>query len=223
MNKLLTGLVAACLGWTLGSSALAGHGSRSGETRRTTSQSGLDHKVATNGSHGGTDHRARENHGNRVKTNGRKERKKTGPVTGKRPRRFTSELIKKHNGGEKRLARRGEYRDYHKKYGKRFWYTYKGSRRYGWKYPGRYHRHWKFYCYNRYYRKWLFYDECTSCYYYFCKRCTCYLPVDYSCQRCLAEPDDEAVDPCGETNSQSNGAEEEDGEEAEEAPDCCQQ
>jgi hypothetical protein len=131
--------------------------------------------------------------------------------------RFSPELIKKHNGVEKRLGKRVTDRDYHKKFARKFRFKVNGAYKYGWKYPGRYHRHWKFYSYNRYYRKWLFYDDCTATYYYFCKRCTCYLPIAYVCGRCMEEPDDAAVDPCTESGGTVETADEGEVEEA----DCC--
>jgi hypothetical protein len=104
-------------------------------------------------------------------------------------------------------------KNYQKKYGKKFRFKVNGKYKLAWYYPGRIHRHWKFYCYNAYYKKWLFYDECTSTYYYYCGMCTCYRPIEYVCQVCLETPDDPEVDPCTDEGSG-------DDEVVEEA-DCC--
>jgi hypothetical protein len=201
MTKFLTSAVVASLGLVLSLSADAGHSSRRGETPGHRGNTGVYHG---NNGHRQTyhnDHRRRDDRNSRVRYDNRKVR------------RFSSDLIKKHNGVEKRLGKRVVDRDYFKKHAKRFAYKVNGERRYAWKYPGRYHRHWKFYCYNRYYRKWLFYDDCCGCYYYYCSRCTCYLPVEYSCGRCLSEEDDENVDPCADTESSGTQEDEEE--------DCC--
>jgi hypothetical protein len=126
--------------------------------------------------------------------------------------RFSHDLVKKHNGSLKYVSRRVTDRNYHKKYGKQFRFKVDGKYRTGWYYPGRHHRHWKSYCYNRYYRKWLFYDECTGTQYYYCGMCGCYRPIEYACQTCLNTPDDPDVDPCADGDGDAD---------AEEEPDCC--
>jgi hypothetical protein len=131
---------------------------------------------------------------------------KTSPAR-KRPQKFSRVLIAKHNGAKKFVKNRVTDKGYARKFGKRFRFTVNGKTRWGWYYPGRHHRHWKFFSYNAFYRKWLFYDECTLTYYYFCNRCTCYRPIEYACQVCMDTPDDPEVNPCGCGESDNQGDE----------------
>ena len=131
----------------------------------------------------------------------------------KKVTKISPRLVVKHNGAQKQVRKRVMAKNYHKKYGKKFKFKVNGKYKVAWYYPGRIHRHWKFYCYNTYYKKWLFFDECTSTYYYYCGMCTCYRPIEYVCQVCLETPDDPEVDPCTDEGSG-------DDEVVEEA-DCC--
>jgi hypothetical protein len=159
---------------------------------------------------------ARRPKGKKNKSHVKRPRRPVRPKgNAKRPKRFSSNLVAKYNSPHRYLKHRVGDRNYFRTHAKRFSWRVNGVLKYGWKYPGRYHRHWKFYCYNRYYRKWLFYDEGCRCYFYFCGRCGCYLPVSYSCPVCMDQPDDENVVPAC---VQTDGAEQPDEPEEPEGP-----
>jgi hypothetical protein len=141
--------------------------------------------------------RENKTNGRRVKGERRKKTDRVKKAHGER-KRFSGKFISRYNSPRKFLKHRLRDPNYLRKHGKRFSWLHHGVRKFGWKLVGRYHRHWKFYCYNRYYRKWLFYDEGCGCYYYLCGRCNCFLPVSYSCPVCLDQPDDPNVAPCCE-------------------------
>jgi hypothetical protein len=136
---------------------------------------------------------------------------------GKAPVRFSKALVSKHNGARKFVKNRVTDRGYLRKFGRHFRFTVNGVTRQAWYYPGAWHRHWRFYCYNWHYRKWLFFDECTATYYYYCHVCTCYRPICYPCQVCLSTPDDPEVDPCEQATPDEGGG----GSEVEDVSDCC--
>jgi hypothetical protein len=68
------------------------------------------------------------------------------------------------------------YKNYHLTHGKKF-----GK---GYCYPGKFHKHWDFCCFNKGYGCFLYYCPCTFGWYYFCEPDCCYYPVWYVPYRC---------------------------------------
>jgi hypothetical protein len=65
----------------------------------------------------------------------------------------------------------GTYHNYHLTHGKQF------SK--GIYYPGKYHKHWSYCCFNNNYGCYLYCCPCTNCWYYWCVPDCCYYPVCY--------------------------------------------
>src|SRR5262249_53220628 len=76
-------------------------------------------------------------------------------------KRLTTRKINKYNGPRKQLKRTVFDPRYHRNYGKRFTYSYRGSSNRAWYYPGKKHYHWQYCCWNSQYSKWFFFDPCT--------------------------------------------------------------
>jgi hypothetical protein len=205
MHKILMNVAVVSLGLGISLAAQAASHSRSSGHKSSPSHGRSYHKGSM--AHHAPEHKTGPKHPSTSKPHNPHKPKTDG---GSKYKSFSHDLIKKHNGAMKHVSKHVADKDYHKKYGKRFRFKVDGKYRTAWYYPGRYHRHWKFYSYNSYYKKWLFYDDCTSTYYYYCGRCSCYRPIEYVCQPCLATPDDPNVDPCAGSD---DGVEEE--------PDCC--
>jgi hypothetical protein len=70
------------------------------------------------------------------------------------------------------------YKNYHLTHGKKI-----GK---GYCYPGKFHKHWDFCCFNKGYGCYLYYCPCTFGWYYFCEPDCCYYPVWYVPYRCYA-------------------------------------
>jgi len=64
------------------------------------------------------------------------------------------------------------YHNYHLTHGKKL-----GKN--GYCYPGKYHNHWKYCCFNFNFGCYLYLCPCTSCWYYYCVPDCCYYPVWY--------------------------------------------
>ena len=69
-----------------------------------------------------------------------------------------------------------KYKNYHLTYGKKL-----GK---GYSYPGKFHTHWNFCCFNKLYGCYLYYCPCTFVWYYWCEPDCCYYPVWYVPYRC---------------------------------------
>ena len=65
-----------------------------------------------------------------------------------------------------------KYKDYHLKHGKKL-----GKN--GYCYPGKFHNHWQFCCFDACFGCYLYCCPCTHCWYYFCVPDCCYYPVWY--------------------------------------------
>jgi len=65
-----------------------------------------------------------------------------------------------------------KYKDYHLKHGKKL-----GKN--GYCYPGKYHNHWQYCCFNLSFGCYLYCCPCTNCWYYYCVPDCCYYPVWY--------------------------------------------
>jgi hypothetical protein len=66
---------------------------------------------------------------------------------------------------------KSSYQNYHLTSGKKF------SK--GYFYPGKYHKHWNYCCFNKNFGCYLYFCPCTCCWYYFCVPDCCYYPVCY--------------------------------------------
>ncbi len=145
------------------------------------------------------------------KRRGNKPRELNG-VGGRRHKYFDRARIVKHNGPRKTFKKYASHRNYHKKYGKAFSYYSGSERRRGWYYPGRKHFHWSYCSWNSQYHRWFFYDDCTSAYYYYCARHSCYLPADCGCSTCFEEEDDSDTPPCYEDCDDCDPDDDDDGD-----------
>jgi hypothetical protein len=68
------------------------------------------------------------------------------------------------------------FHNYHLTHGKKF------SK--GYCYPGKYHKHWSYCCFNKLYGCYLYWCPCTTCWYYYCVPDCCYYPVCYVPYQC---------------------------------------
>jgi hypothetical protein len=64
------------------------------------------------------------------------------------------------------------FKNYHLQYGKKL-----GKNSYC--YPGKYHNHWQYCCFNVRFGCYLYWCPCTDCWYYYCVPDCCYYPVWY--------------------------------------------
>jgi hypothetical protein len=199
VNKVILSVLAVALGLVLAYEARGGHGSTNGNHRGKSGRGGASHSRGRK-----ADHRKRDH-----------SREKRPP----RPTKFSLGLIRKFNLGLKYVKNRTLDKRYHLKYGRRFSFRVDGVTRTALKYPGRQHRHWRFYTYNTYYRKWLYYDDCTREYYYYCGRRNCYLPSSFFCKVCLGDPDSPECSPC---SCSSASEEDEDGDDPDDDDDHCE-
>jgi hypothetical protein len=113
-------------------------------------------------------------------------------------KRITPRLINRYNGPRKNF--KGKVvadRRYHRKYGKRFTFTYAGVEKRAWYYPGNSHLHWQSCLWNSKFRKWFFFDPCTRDYFCYSNECSCYVPTLYYCSFSTLEPDQPDLLPSG--------------------------
>jgi hypothetical protein len=66
---------------------------------------------------------------------------------------------------------RGDFKDYHLKYGVSF--------KYGYYYKGKEHYHWSYSCYSERYGCTIYWCPCSCCWYYWCRPYDCYYPISY--------------------------------------------
>jgi len=193
------------------------HESRHSEKGRHGSKSSKDGKSKYrkgNKDHGGHgDHAHRDSHHGKDGNRGRHAHERPRRLRGigeRNEKYFDSKLVARHNGDRHYLEDRVVDKHYHERCGREFRY-YCGNREcHGYCYPGRYHRHWNYCCWNPHYRHWFFYDGCTRGFFYYCHSHDCYLPVDCGCSTCLSTPDDELVPPCDEDDDECCACEDDD-------------
>jgi hypothetical protein len=80
------------------------------------------------------------------------------------------------NINKKVTTKKTNFKNYHLTHGKKL-----GK---GYYFPGKFHNHWNFCCFNKWYGCYLYYCPCTFVWYYWCEPDCCYYPVWYVPYRC---------------------------------------